>query len=388
MSFSIDWTTIGLRGNPFAMSPPEDPQSAVWADHQRLKEQFDHVFREAQGSAPTQVVLCRGPIGGGKTHASLYFSLKDRWPDQQPQVRDVLVLRVPTPKETGKPDRDFYIDILEILDFDEIHEAVHQAIAEVGLDEARRKLRQTVISSDLVNAILRLGDEDEDDWILLKAYFLDKCTKPELRKLGLSRNIEKTQDYFRVLSGLLQCYTGFAEPERLAEHTRVCLWLDEMEDFVYFSPSQYRPFGQGLRELVDRVPSYLSLFLNFTLTSPEEYEEIELILGAALIDRVTDSIFFDEMEHSEMLRYVADLLSSFRIKKHPSNNPYYPFDDNAMQLILSDLPTRTPRDINKRCRKILIKAFQEGLLDPGDSPTINLEYVRRVDMEEIDREVG
>ena len=98
---------------------------------------------------------------------------------------------------------------------------------------------------------------------LLSAYFLDKCTTSELRKLNLNRNIEKTQDYFRVLAGVFQCFIGLSESTDVAEHNRFCLWIDEMENFVYFTPPQYRPFGQGLRELVDRLPLFLYTFHEF-----------------------------------------------------------------------------------------------------------------------------
>ena len=74
MKYSIDWNLAGLRENPFTISPPIDPTQAIWAGMDAIKDEFNSVFREAKVSAPTQVVLCRGPIGGGKTHASLFFS--------------------------------------------------------------------------------------------------------------------------------------------------------------------------------------------------------------------------------------------------------------------------------------------------------------------------
>jgi len=387
----INWNTIELREAPFTALPPIDPASAGWAGMKRLKGDFHAVLREARGAAPTQAVLCRGTIGGGKTHAALYFGLKERWPEQEPSVRDIHIWRVPTPKETGKPDRDFYIDVMEHLDIENTREALRSAVDEAGYETARNVLRRTMVSTDLTKALLDLRDEDYNP--LLNAYFLGKCTSTELRKLGLNRNIEKTQDYFRVLAGVFQCYIGFSRSSEPTQHSRVCLWIDEMEDFLYFAPSQYRPFGQGLRELVDRVSSFFTLFLNFTLTSPEEYEEIELILGAYLMDRITHNIFFDEMRDEEMLLYVKELLCLYGTDQRNSRRdldekPYYPFEENAVRSLLIDLPRRTPRNVNKRCRIALVKAFEAGIFEPDGDNWINRDFVLKLDREELDREIG
>jgi hypothetical protein len=373
------------------MSPPEDPEKAVWADLTTIRADYDRMLREAQGSAPTQVVLARGPVGGGKTHASLFFSLLKNWPKQTPRVKDVRILRVPTPKETGRPDRDFYLDVMEHLGLENTSTVIASATEEAGHENASNVLRRIVVSADLTQALLRLGEESDNP--LLRAYFMGKCSTSELRKLGLSRNIEKTQDYFRVLAGVFQSWIGFSDSHSPSEHNRVCLWLDEMEDFVYFTPAQYRPFGQGLRELVDRVPFFFTLILNFTLTSPEEFEEIELILGKYLIDRVTQHIFFDEMSEEEMLTYVKELLELYGTPKRETlstvrNNPLYPFTNNALGLMLSNIPRRTPRDVNKRCRNTLLKAFEENLLAPGKKVAIDRDFIQKMTQEELDKEIG
>ncbi len=160
-----------------------------------------------------------------------------------------------------------------------------------------------------------------------------------------------------------------------------------MENFIYFTPPQYRPFGQGLRELVDRLPYFFTLFMNFTLTAPEESEEIELILGTYLIDRVTQQIFFHEMEEAAMLQYVSELLSLPRPRVQPKTC-YAPFVKDALKLLLTNLQRRTPRDVNKRCRNILLKAFETGVFATGTGAEITVDFVRKMSLEELDREMG
>ena len=387
--FSIDWNVIGLRENPFTISPPTDPEQAIWAGQDIIKDEFNSVFREAKVSAPTQVVLCRGPIGGGKTHASLFFSSEKNIPDTSPSVQNIEVLRVQTPTETGNPARDFYQNVMEQIRLDRIAEAIKKNVESVGRDVVERNLRQTMVNGDFVNALLKLFEASPISpraGLPLNAYFLGKCTTTELRKLGLNRNIEKTQDYFRVLAGVFHSLIGVSESTDVSEHNRFCLWIYEMENFVYFTPPQYRPFGQGLRELVDRLPNFFTLFMNFTLTSPEEFEEIELILGGYLTDRITRHIFFNEVKDQEkMLQYVREVLSHYRTQEEPKT-PYSPFTEDALKALMANLQRRTPRDMNKRCHDALMNAFEKGIFEKGEDPAITLDFIQEMDQEELDKE--
>lgn len=388
MKFLIDWNITGLRENPFTINPPTDPNQVIWAGMDVLKDEFDGVFQEAKGSAPTQVVLCRGPIGGGKTHASLFFSSEKNIPKTSPSVQNIEVLRVQTPTEVGNPAKDFYLDVIEQIGLERIGETVNKIVKSLGADVFKQTLHQTMVSGDFVNALLGLGDPlfNPDIKPLLSAYFLDKCTTSELRRLNLSRNIEKTQDYFRVLAGVFQCFIGLSKSNDIVEHNRFCLWIDEMENFVYFTPPQYRPFGQGLRELVDRLPYFFTLFMNFTLTSPEEYEEIELILGGFLTDRITRHISFDEVkDQKKMLQYVSEVLCHYRTKEK-SKTTYSPFAEDALRALMTNLQRRTPRNMNKRCHNALMRAFEKGIFEKEKDPAITLEFIQGMSQEELDKE--
>lgn len=386
----MNWNLVALRENPFVSVPPTNPKQAIWAGLKELKSEFKSVFREAKASPPTQVVLCRGSLGAGKTHASLFFSSGENIPDTSPSVQNIEVLRVQTPTETRNPARDFYLDVMEQIGLEQIGEAVKKNVESVGRDVVEQNLRQTMVSGDFIKALLDLWGSPYYPVLdqRLEAYFLGKCTTTELRKLGLNRNIEKTQDYFRVLAGVFRCLAGLSDSTDVAEHNRFCLWIDEMENFIYFTPPQYRPFGQGLRELVDRLPYFFTLFMNFTLTSPEEYEEIELILGGYLTDRITRQIFFHEVKDQEkMLQYIRELLSHYRTEEKPKT-AYFPFTEEALRGLMSNLQRGTPRDMNKRCRNALMRAFEKGIFQEGKDSEITLKFVQEMSQEELDKEFG
>ena len=62
---------------------------------------------------------------------------------------------------------------------------------------------------------------------------------------------------------------------------------------------------------------------------------------------------------------------------------YAPFTEDALKLLLTNLQRRTPRDVNKRCRNVLLKAFETG-----NGAEITVDFVRKMSLEELDREIG
>lgn len=387
------------------MTPPEDREHLIWAGMTHLKQELDEKFEAAQQGAKTQVILNRGPFGGGKTYALRYYGFTENLPKVKgSKVRDVFVVSVATPKQTAKPGEDFYRNVIERMDMEKIRDAVAAALHEVGATEGMNKLKEITGSDNLARAVAMLAqfsdnaaenepeadaDESDEQKRLLEQYFFEGCTKLELKKLGLARNIGNAQDQFRVLGAILRCFIGLVPGRDVESHSRFCLWIDEMEDFVYFSGAQYRPFTQGLRDLIDRLPGFFTLLLNFTLTDPEEFETLEVIMGKALVDRVTDNVIFREMTQSEAIDYVDDLMRHWRMPEFGEKQlaPHFPFETDALENLIKNLPNRTPRSINKKCSVVLEKALSENkkTTKPGDI-TIDLDFVKSVAATELDQE--
>jgi hypothetical protein len=400
---ALSWNLLYLQDNPFLITPPDDPEEIIWAGMPELKKEIETKLAEARQSAATQAILNRGPFGGGKTHALRYYSLSARWPAAKKSVRDIMIITVSTPKQSGKPADDFYTDVLERIGIAQVRQRVAAALEEVGEEDAFTRLIEVTGSDSLGRAIHMLGQsgyvgesgEASDTKIaaekrqLLDAYFLDGCTKAELRKLGLARNIEKAQDKFRVLAGLFRCFIGLRPNREVGDHSRVCLWIDEMEDFVYFSATQYRPFTQGLRDMIDRLPSFFTLLLNFTLTDPEELDTIEIIMGKALVDRITDHVVYREMNPPQAEQYVKEIMASYRTADYKAKvGELYPFDEDALLYIIQNLDKRTPRSINKRCAYIASAALQHKKRNtaPGEIK-IDMDFVKSMSRSELDQEL-
>lgn len=393
MRNQMNWESLFLNGNPFDISPPMDSEDVIWAGMTKLKQRFNEIFQEAAFSSATQVVLNRGPYGGGKTHASLYFELEDNLPPNVTKETQVHSISIRLPKEDGNPAEDLYIDFLENekLGMTRVQEIIHNVVTNLSETEALRSFHKVLGSEELARAFWLFGTEDTiEKQTLLRAYFLEGCTKTDLRKLGLARNISKAQDRFRIIAGVLQCLIGFDAGPDSSQHSRVCLWIDEMEDMIYFNSSQFRILSQGLREIIDLLPNFFTLFLNMSLAEPEEYDDFEVLLGRAVIDRVTNSIYFSELEIDESVQYVNELINNprFRDKPLPEKLPQtYPFEAQALEMLVGGLEKRTPRDINKRCQNAINYAFHDKHFEIGDS-IIDPAYVMKIEKSELDREIN
>ena len=387
----FDWNRIFLKKDPFNLTPPADPEQVIWAGMKRVKQEFDEVFEVAASGPATQIVLNRGPYGGGKTHASLYFGNPENLSSVSTSEVRICQIRTCVPKELGKPAEDFYTDILDMFGMSRVREIIRDAVGNLPEGEALKLLRKVLDSEELARAFWLFGTEETiEKQALLRAYFLEGSTRAELRKLGIARNITKSQDRFRVLAGILRCLIGLDPTREMSRHSRVCLWIDEMEDLIYLTSSQFRIVTQGLRDLVDRLPNFFTLFLNMTLTDPEAYEEFDVVLGNTLLDRITDVIYFPELELDEAVQYVDELINhpQYRDKPLPEGFPQtYPFEEAALETLLDGLQKRTPRDINKRCRNAINLAFRDNQFPQPGTGIITPVYVRKIEKDELDREI-
>lgn len=389
----FDWNLVFLKKNPFDLIPPTDSEQIVWAGMKQVKQRFDEIFEVAFSDSTTQVVLNQGPWGGGKTHASLYFENKKNLPQTLTDTdkEHFFPISVCVPKEPGKPAEDFYTDILDTIGMRQIHRIIKNAIGNLSENETLDLLQKVLGSEELARAFWLFGTEDTNEsQALLRSYFLEGVTRTELRKLGIARNITKSQDRFRVLAGVLQCVIGIDQRRESFLPTRVCLWIDEIEDLLYLSSSQFRIVSQGLRDMVDRLPNHFTLFLNMTLSDPEEYEDLETILGGALLNRITDFIYFPELELNKAVEYVTELINNtlYRDENFPENLPQtYPFEATALEMLLDGLEKKTPRDINKRCRNAINFAFRDKRFSRAGEGIIDSAYVRTIENSELDREI-
>ncbi len=114
--------------------------------------------------------------------------------------------------------------------------------------------------------------------------------------------------------------------------------------------------------------------------------EIEVVAGAGFLDRITHQIYFKEPNEEEAFEYVKGLLLYYRTENPEQRglSAIYPFDKEALCILIANLHSRTPRDINQRCADVITAAFQQGVITAPGNGIIDKDFVRNVE----DRRIG
>lgn len=379
----VRWQAALLRDNPFKIVPPRSPKSVIWADAAKAQRKLNRLLADSLTSSENQLLVIYGDWGAGKTHAAQWYRDTSHIPApaRSSRVREATVLYRRMPKSPESASEDFYRGVFEQAGIEKISAAVSEAVSEIGEDAVSDVLSALVESPTIVKSMLALGAvQDQELRGLLSAFFLGSCTKSELRKLGFPRNIAKDEK-FLVLGAALNCLIGLDPEAPLEERRRIILWLDELEDLVYFTGRYHRAFTQGLRDLFETVPEFFTLVLNTTYTSTDAERGLEGILGQALVERITERFALAQPSMDDVGIYVEALLDAYREGDAPRS--IYPFTKIALKALAEGLPDRRPRRINRMCGKIIAEAIRLKKVSGRGKGQINSAFVNKILSEEL-----
>ncbi len=352
-----------LKDNPFQyLTPiPGQPGTTVpWAGHKNLYDNIRGVYKRMFNNAPRQIVLNWGQYGGGKTFAAYNFL------DKPKKGLDLHQVYIRSPKQGNRADQEFYKNIIDFISYRKIRSQIQLLIKLLGEDDLFKFLDTKIRSEEITEAIIKIGSEDDEISKLMRRYVFEGLTKTELKDVDLPKNIDLGTDSIKFLSGIIHCFIGDQEKVK----GRFVIWIDEMEDMIYYSQREYRAFSQVLRDLFDSINQFVTIFLNFTLAESDE-QTIELLLGEALWSRINKKIRFKELIEEEALAYCSDLIKYYQTED--DLNQYYPFTKEILLGIFGLIPSNnlTPREINRFCGEVLIYALE------NDYKALTLETVNR-----------
>jgi len=343
---------FNLSDHPFQYLTPipgqGDEDKVIWADMYDVSRKINGVYQNAINNPPRQVILNWGPWGGGKTFAAYYFI------ENFSSKINVFQAYIRSPKQGGKAADELFTSIIDFISFSIIKKQVKLLINRMGEENLFEFLNHKIRSEEYASAILLLGSEDKDVVSLMHRYVYSGLTSTELKQVGIPKNITTNTDSIKFLSGIILCFIG----NQTDYKGKFVLWVDEMEDMIYYSQKEYRAFSQILRDLIDLLNQHFMIFLNFTLAEPEE-STIELLLGGALWSRVNKKIRFRELKINDALVYCKELINHCQIDK---SQKYMPFDEDTLNLIFELIPNKnlTPREINRYCGDVLNFAMESG----------------------------
>lgn len=344
---------FNLRDDSFPVTPAGQADTP-WFGFKALKREFETVLQRSGGETLRLCILNRGIYGAGKTHAASYFSQKLASKRSTEVYQNFTPVLIEAPKQPQKAFADFSNRLLNAITFRRLGRLSENLRTRIGEDALFERLLTATGSEDVA---LALSGLNEANLLMSKTYLLGGGTVKDLRELRLAKKLLNDHDFALSIIGVLYLLIN-GESDRHESMSRVILWIDEMEDLVFFPTRYYLPFTQALREIIDNTPLHLTVMLNFTFAEPENLPAIENVLGQAIMERVNQHIVFKEPSTDDLKTYLLDCLSYNRLDKRKLS-PTFPFSSDAFELVIDTAAFKTPRFLNKLCDQILRDTYPE-----------------------------
>jgi hypothetical protein len=362
-----------LRDNPFGIVPVEGVD--IFADRTKLKKDADFLLTTILASTPSRLAACFfGEWGAGKTHMASYYSRPEALKEYAKKlgIAPPISLKLITPA-TAIIDT-FYLNMLDLIDISSLKKTVNGLIAGPTVVQTQEHSIEILkpIVKDTYTALAFLAPED-----LLKSYLYQSATNKELKDVGIPRGISTDSDKLNALRAVLNLLTR--------QYSRLIIWLDDAERIRDLSGRDLTEFQIFLRDLLDYVPSNLSIIMLFTLSPTEEVNDVILYLGDALRSRLSHSIAVEEMTKADFKKYVADLIEYFRTNDGKELDEYFPFDEEVVGYIYDKMREEdtllkkeqrgslsiTPRNINQVCSQLLELALKDPKIKKVDKDLVH-----------------
>lgn len=360
---------FNLKDSAFPVTP-SDHDEISWFGFEKLKHEFQTIFERSGSEHLRLYVLNRGRFGAGKTHAAKYFSAQHSRQKDVGNYFQFIPIVIESPKQPQKAFVDFSNRLFNAVTFDRIIQASHNLCRIGDIKKLFSNLLNATGSEDIATALSKI---DNDNRLLTKRYLLGEGTAKELRDIGVAKRLVKDHEFALAIVGVLYLLIHGQSEER-ETLSRIVLWIDEMEDLVYFPTRYYLPFTQALREVIDRTNYHMTLMLNFTYSEPEDLPAIENVLGQAIMQRVNHHVIFQPPTVSEMRDYLLDLLKHNRVDDTPCS-PTFPFSNDAFDLLIESVTSKTPRFLNKLCDSLLRGLKNDSTFDIKKTPEIHREVL-------------
>ncbi len=379
---SVNWNSLGLKKNPFKIVPSKERGKLVWAGFRENKQKFERILSDSIQTDDSKVVLIVSRYGGGKTHSSFYFASTDHLPDNLNQYPSPVQLMIKTPQAGNYGSVELFKSIIEQLKWRTIENSVRLLRQHEG-DASLSILENWVGSEDLAKILWLVGEENEDIRFKAQQALFGQKTATIKNALRVRRTVSSNTDMANVLSAIFQLISKYKDEESIDNNCRVILWIDELESLIYYTSKQYRPFTQFIREIFDQSQTNLTIFLSFSFSDPSDTQSIEIVLGEALIDRISNQVVFDEASVEESKEYLSELLNFYR-KENYNGDIFSPFTESSIEYLLerafelTEKP-RTPRTINKWCLNVIDEALNREKLYNSEIDEEFIESISFVD---------
>jgi hypothetical protein len=374
------YKACNLTTNPFRSNPVQeaDPRNNIWVGYEREKTLLNKflVRSRADQVGNANFIMIYGDYGTGKSHALLWA--KHQILETHKAEFESVAYYIQTLKWDGKislasafkneiiAKSNIINDVLNLEQFLSERITEYKKLHKLGPEAGKEAvLEKIVVSSDLFNLakeVLRCENEEH-----VKALLVPKGLGDHQAMTIFTTLINLFVFEYRIGDQITRFKNG------------AYLFIDEL-DLLSTSPAkEARETNELLRHIYDNCPNCFCLILGFTATSAE----IGNLFAPYVLSRVSRQIRMDIMPVDEATNFVCQIMDTSRTDDDGPKK-CFPFEGSAIDAIVSQIVSITPRKIINAMQQIL-EEVRLCSFDPSDG-LISREYLDDNDI--IDEVVG
>lgn len=344
----MTYENLGLKENPFRLTPPLDKKDLVWAGMNTVKQGLETRIKLSMKTLPSRIVLNWGAYGSGKTHAALYYSKTDALHHlaTEQDAKPAVSIKITLPRSSGNIVQEFLRSFLGQYSLEKIHTDFQKLKEKFGseqLDKMIDTFSSDSIIADIYKSLIDSAEGKEDYFNILKNYIHGDSTKATLSYLELPYGLTNDEQIANFLATFINCVTYEKQ-----YYSAFIIWLDEFEDIDTIKKGLADRFTTFIRQFIDKTPSNLILFINFTQKAFMNIEDLSLYMGEALTSRAKAKIDFANPTLEEAVKYVEELCNLFVVEGSPC-----PLKQEIIRYVLEHIGNLTARKINETFSIIL-----------------------------------
>lgn len=360
-----------LKGNPFRSAPnfADDPRAKLWVGYGKQKQLLEKYLVRTLASqvGNANFLMIFGNYGTGKSHSLLWAQNKILH-EQKDDFNSVCYLIPTLRQDKGKLSfaGAYITDIVEksnlLSDVKRFSNFLRTCVSKYRIEHESNDatsddkiVEELTGSTELFNLAKRIIDCKQDT---------------DFKDVILPKGLTDYQamTIFTRLVNLFVHEMRISDDKTERFKQAAYLFIDEMDDLLRSTVKETRDVNDILRHIYDNCPNCFCMIIAISA----EVTQFSVIFMDYILERIQKEIELHSLSREDTLKFVHEILNSNRVR-NDENGGYFPFNEQAIDAIVSNLTEITPRKIVKAMQQIIEEARLSGH-DPNDGP-ISLEYL-------------
>lgn len=361
---------LKLKDWPFRIVPDKSFCSLM-ADRTQLVDDIKSLLRNLSRRSTSSMHLMWAWFGAGKSHTLHHIEYLC-----ENDFKNLLPIYVEFPRLV-KHFIDLYRAFISKVNMD----IVDDVYSKIYGDKVQKELHFDF--PDLSSALtLHIGGTEEQQDVVIR-WLTGECK--ELRTLktaNISKPIKTAEDCIKVISWI----TRLISLNSADNPSRTIWMIDEFQRIEKCRPAVCDEISSCLHSIFNRCPNSLSLIISFS--GVPEAKKLPLWLSPEIKDRIgiEKPLLLPPLFTKEACKFVQGVLTYFRSPKVVVSNPFFPFNEESIQEIISLIEKKAleskrkdqpkPRTIMQFFNRVLEEA--EPKIEAGELKIIDARFANKV----------